>query len=393
MSPLTAVLICAIIYAIGDYVSNRSKAMLPMLFVSGFLLLIGFWTVLPTTLLEDTGLFSISVLVAPMFVVHLGTMLNLEEMIKEYRTVVVALAAVAGITLLLFFVGSLVIGQQYAASAAGPISGGLVAVLIVQETAGAMGLDQIAIFVTILFVLQLFIGLPIAAACLSSEARVALKQYRQRGGETAVIDTGALSASGPRWRVFPATPAHLQTPFILLAKLLLVTWLAVYCADLMSGTINKFVVALLFGILFKELGFLEAKVLEKANGAGLALFFLFLLVYWYLPKATPASLVALIEPILVVFSLAIIAVAGSAVLMSRLYDYSWRLCMAIGISCMFGFPGTYIIPEEVAQAQAKNEDERDYLLGLFLPKMLVAGFVTVSIASAFISAFMVKLLQ
>jgi hypothetical protein len=393
MSPLTAVLICAIIYAIGDYVSNRSKAMLPMLFVSGFLLLIGFWTVLPTTLLEDTGLFSISVLVAPMFVVHLGTMLNLEEMIKEYRTVVVALAAVAGITLLLFFVGSLVIGQQYAASAAGPISGGLVAVLIVQETAGAMGLDQIAIFVTILFVLQLFIGLPIAAACLSSEARVALKQYRQRGGETAVIDAGALSASGPRWRVFPATPAHLQTPFILLAKLLLVTWLAVYCADLMSGTINKFVVALLFGILFKELGFLEAKVLEKANGAGLALFFLFLLVYWYLPKATPASLVALIEPILVVFSLAILAVAGSAVLMSRLYDYSWRLCMAIGISCMFGFPGTYIIPEEVAQAQAKNEEERDYLLGLFLPKMLVAGFVTVSIASAFISACMVTLLQ
>ena len=142
MSPLTAVLICAIIYAIGDYVSNRSKAMLPMLFVSGFLLLIGFWTVLPTTLLEDTGLFSISVLVAPMFVVHLGTMLNLEEMIKEYRTVVVALAAVAGITLLLFFVGSLVIGQQYAASAAGPISGGLVAVLIVQETAGAMALTR-----------------------------------------------------------------------------------------------------------------------------------------------------------------------------------------------------------------------------------------------------------
>ena len=45
MTPLTAVLICAIIYAIGDYVSNRSRAMLPMLFVSGFLLLIGFWTV------------------------------------------------------------------------------------------------------------------------------------------------------------------------------------------------------------------------------------------------------------------------------------------------------------------------------------------------------------
>jgi hypothetical protein len=59
---------------------------------------------------------------------------------------------------------------------------------------------------------------------------------------------------------------------------------------------------------------------------------------------------------------------------------------------MFGFPGTYIIPEEVAKAHGKTEEERAYLLGMFLPKMLVAGFVTVSIASAFVSGFMVKLL-
>ena len=392
MSPLEAILVCATIYAIGDYVSSKSKAMLPMLFVSGFLLLLGFWTVLPPTLLEDTGLFPVSALLAPMFVVHLGTMLNLEEMKKEYRTVVIALGAVVAISLLLFFVGSGIIGQQYAASAAGPISGGLVAVLIVQETAGSLGLDDIAIFVTILFVLQLFIGLPIAATCLSREARIEIEGYRNRGGEATNIDTDALAASEPRWRLFPATPVDLQTPFILLMKLLVITWLAIFLADLMGGVINKFVVALILGILFKELGLLEIKILEKANGAGLTLFLLFLLVYWYLPKATPESLLSLVYPIVVVFVLGIIAVAVTALGMSRLFGYSWRLCMAIGISCMFGFPGTYIIPEEVAKAHGKTEEERAYLLGMFLPKMLVAGFVTVSIASAFVSGFMVKLL-
>jgi hypothetical protein len=392
MSPLIAITICAVIYAIGDYVSSRTRAMLPMLFVSGFLLLIGFWTLLPPTLLEDTGLFPVSALLAPMFVVHLGTLLNLDEMKKEYRTVIIALAAVVAIAGLLFFAGSLLIGQQYAAAAAGPISGGLVAVLIVQETAGAMGLDQVAIFVTILFVLQLFIGLPIAAICLSWEARSALVQHRQGGVKSDHVDSAAMSASEPRWRVFPATPPQLQTPFILLAKLLVVTWLALWCADLMGGAVNKFVVALIFGILFKELGLLEAKILEKANGAGLTLFLLFLLVYWYLPKATPASMVELVVPIVVVFVLGVFAVAASALLMSRLFGYSWQLCMAIGISCMFGFPGTYIVPEEVAKAQGRNEQERSYLVDLLLPKMLVAGFVTVSIASAFVSAFMVKLL-
>ena len=227
-------------------------------------------------------------------------------------------------------------------------------------------MEGIAIFVTVLFVLQLFIGLPIAAVCLSREAGVAIDLYRKRGGETGAIDATAMAASEPKWRIFPATPADLQTPFILLFKLLAITWLALFCAELMGGAVNKFVVALILGILFKELGLLEARILEKANGAGLTLFLLFLLVYWYLPKATPESLMTMIYPIFIVFFLGIVAVAVTAFGMSKIFGYSWRLCMAIGISCMFGFPGTYIIPEEVAKAHGKNEEERSYLLALFL---------------------------
>jgi hypothetical protein len=392
MNPLIAVLTCAAIYAIGDYVSNKSKAMLPMLFVSGFLLLIGFWTVLPVTLLEDTGLFAAAALFAPVFVVHLGTMLNLDEIAREWKTVAIALLSVAAIALVLFFIGSLIIGQQYAASAAGPISGGLVAVLIIQETAGSMGLDEIAVFVTILFVVQLFVGLPIAAACLSAEARSAVEKFRREGGQSDSVDAGMLAASKPRWQIFPELAPDLQTPFILLLKLLAITALAVYSADLSGGAINKFVLALAFGVLFKELGFLEVKILDKANGSGLTLFLLFLLVYWYLPKATPELLVSMITPVIVVFVLALVAVAVTALAASKMFGYSWRLCMALGVSCMFGFPGTYIIPEEVAKAQGQTEEERSFILGLLLPKMLVAGFATVSIASVFIASFMVKFL-
>ena len=234
MNPMLAILTCAVIYAIGDYVSSKSRAMLPMLFVSGFLLLLGFWTILPASLLEDTGLFPVSVLLAPVFVVHLGTMLNLDQMVREYRTVIISLLAVMAITALLYFVGSILIGSELAISAAGPISGGLVAVLIVQETAGAMGLDNIAIFVTILFVLQLFVGLPIAALCLSGEAQCAIEKYRGSELQAGEVDSSTMTASEPKWRVFPATPVDLQTPFILLMKALLVTWLALACADLMG---------------------------------------------------------------------------------------------------------------------------------------------------------------
>ena len=66
--------------------------------------------------------------------------------------------------------------------------------------------------------------------------------------------------------------------------------------------------------------------------------------------------------------------------LKKILKYSWGLSMALGISCMFGFPGTFIISEEVAAAQSANEEEREYLLSHILPKMLVAGFTTVTIA-------------
>ena len=35
------------VYAFGDFVSNKTKALLPMMFVTGLVFLVGFWTVLP----------------------------------------------------------------------------------------------------------------------------------------------------------------------------------------------------------------------------------------------------------------------------------------------------------------------------------------------------------
>jgi hypothetical protein len=161
---------------------------------------------------------------------------------------------------------------------------------------------------------------------------------------------------------------------------------------LTDGAINKFIVALAFGVLFKELGFLETKVLDEANSSGFVLFILFTLVYWYLPQATPGLLVEMVYPIVVCFIGALVAISVVAVAAARVSGYSWRLCMALGVSCMFGFPGTLIVPEEVAKSQGKTKEEKDFLVGLYLPKMLIAGITTVSIASVIIAGVMVKFL-
>ena len=58
----------------------------------------------------------------------------------------------------------------------------------------------------------------------------------------------------------------------------------------------------------------------------------------------------------------------------------------------FGFPGTFVVSNEVASAVARNEEEKELILSQILPKMLVAGFVTVSIGSVVLAGIMAPML-
>ena len=66
--------------------------------------------------------------------------------------------------------------------------------------------------------------------------------------------------------------------------------------------------------------------------------------------------------------------------------------MSLGISCTFGFPTTMLIPQEVSEAIGRDEREKAAILNYLLPKMLTAGFVTVTIASVLIAGFVVNML-
>ena len=64
------------------------------------------------------------------------------------------------------------------------------------------------------------------------------------------------------------------------------------------------------------------------------------------------------------------------------------MSMAIGSSCLFGFPGTVIISNEVSESTGTTPEEKAYISAQIMPKMLIAGMVTVSIASVLIAGVM-----
>jgi hypothetical protein len=384
MDPALALLIIALVYAIGDLVSAKTKALLSMLFVAGFLFLIGFWTVIPKTLFADAQALPFAMAIIPMLLVHMGSLLNTRELKEEWKTVLIALTAVIAVTFLIVCFGWPIIGRSYAISAVGPITGGVAATLVIQDALTDVKLET---FATLLLVLQSFVGLPIASYCLSREAQRLL-----RNKTPATIDKKDKTDYRPKWRLIPAFPKAWQSTFILIMKTMLIGWLSVQFAHLLNDVVHRFIMALLFGIVFTELGFLEHEILDKAKSTGLLLFVLLIPVFDNLTDATPSLVLSLLTPIVLAFLIASVGIVIVTLVLAKMLKCSWALSMAIGFSCMIGFPGTFIISEEVAAAQSKSEEEREFLLAHLLPKMLVAGFTTVTVVSVIIAGVLVRLL-
>ena len=395
MDAITALLIIAVVYAIGDFVSQKTKAIFSMLFVSGIIFMVAFWLGVPKTLFEDAAIVKLSLALIPVLMVHMGTLMRIKDLREEWKTVVIALCAIIFASIALFLIGSPLMGREFAVPAAGPISGGVVATLIMSEAAKAKGLETVLVFLTLLLVLQNFVGLPIASICLSREGRRLRDVFRNGGiikDDLSQKSQTNTDHNERKWRFIPDTPKELQTPFILIMKTMLVGWLAVIVSRLLGGVIDKFVMALIFGIVFYEIGFLEPKILTKANSEGFTLFALLVPIFMNLNKATPGMVASLIVPIALSFAIAVVGIVISSVILSKFFRYSWEMSLAIGVCCLFGFPGTFIVSQEVANAVGETPAEKEFVLTKILPKMLVSGFTTVTIASVFLAGFLVKLL-
>lgn len=393
MGSLSAFTVIVATFAIGDLISYKTKSIVSMMFVASILFLVAFWLGLPPTIFEDSQMTDFGSLMIALLITHMGTMLSLKDLKKQWKTVLVALAAVIGIAVFIFFIGTPIIGREYAIAAAPPISGGVVAAIIMSEGAT----QSVAIFTTLLVVTQGFLGYPIASICLNKEVKKILKEYRENGKTPsnqssieAAIAKETIEKS--KKKLFKPLSEELQTSYVLLAKLALVAVLGVKLAEFTNGIIHQYVMCLMVGVVAREIGFLEESIMNKANAFGLAMIGLMSIVFAGLAGATPQTILSLSFPIFVSLILGVIGIAIFSSIIGKFLGYSKEMSTAIGASALFGFPGTFIISNEVANANSTNEEEKKWILDKILPEMLVAGFITVTIASVLLAGFMVKLM-
>ena len=390
MNATLAAAIIFVVFAVGDMISAKTKAIVSMLLVASVVFLLGFWAgIFPTTMLADSTLLSMAGLLVTLLLVHLGTTIKLRDFGAQWRTVIISAVACIAISVAVFFIGQLIIDRGFALVGAPILSGGVVATLQMQSMAQDAGREELAVFATLVMCAQGFVGYPVASLCLKSEAKRI--KAKLNSGELSASDLEASKApEGSHKKLIPPLPAALNTPNAILAKVVLVALLSVTVSGLFHDAVNKLVWCLIFGVLCKEIGFLDENALGKANATGIVMPIITLSIFTNLASATPQMVGSMIVPLLVVIVIGSIAFSVVSILVGKIFGYSWQMSMAIGSSCLFGFPGTVIISNEVSESTGTTAEEKAFINEQIMPKMLVAGMVTVSITSVLVAGVMCK---
>lgn len=119
-----AFVICGVVYFIGEAVSNLTKAWIPSVFVTAAVLLVGFWTVIPTTVVSDSMLIPFgSTIGIYLLITHMGTViLHQASCISQWKTIVVCLAGLAGMCALCLVILPGVIGRDLVVAGLPPLT-------------------------------------------------------------------------------------------------------------------------------------------------------------------------------------------------------------------------------------------------------------------------------
>ena len=383
-----AILIC--FYAFGDIVATKTKGLISGVFAICVIMLIGFWIGLPQDITTTAGISTLgSAIVAPL-VVGIGTTMNLQELKRQWKTVIVSFVGVLIGVAIIIIVGQFLIGWNAAVAGAPIFAGASVALMIMNQALTDLGLgDTLGVVIITSFATQKFIGVPLASFCLQREAYAFIKD--QSRVEYYATLTDEENAGGQKSRLLSFF-SRIDKPSINLAKLVLVGCLSYFLAKLTNDTIHYLVISLILGVVFTELGFLQKGSLGKTDSNFLITFLTIMTVFSSLSSVTPQSLLNSLIPVLIVLVLGSIGVAISGVILSKVFKMSAYLCIALGITCTFGFPTTVLISEEISQI-GSTDLEKKALLNYLLPKMTLAGFITVTIGSVILAGLVVPLLS
>ena len=399
LSPVAMMLGCLVmvlvIMSIGDIVSTLTKAFVPSVFTAALLFLAGFLTgFIPKDVLLQAQLNTAGNMLATvsmyLLITHMGTMMSVRELCEQWKTVVIAIAALAGLAAALWYVGPELTTREAIIVGTPPLSGGIVAAIMMNNAAAEKGLTELALMGTLIYIVQGFVGYPITALCLKCEGKRLLKLRAE--GKLSTLSSDAEAES----KGFHLVPAHYQTVYTHLACLAVVGLLSQFAHEGLKAVgvnVHALVICLIFGCIAAEFGLVERRALNKANAMGYLMVILMAFIMGTLSMATPDMLRGMVRPMIVIIGVGVTGLLLASVIVGKILGYTAAMSMALSLTALYGFPPNYVLTDEACKALSnRDKDTYDFLMSHMLPVMLTGGFVTVTITSVILAGIYVTLL-
>jgi hypothetical protein len=382
--PIVAALLIVLLVAVGEVISIMTKARIPMLLIvfMGYFILL--WTgIFPPEIVATSGLGAFgAVMVAPV-IVHMGTMIPLSVLKGQIKAIMIALIGILFAVILLMVVAVPIIGYESVVAGAGPLTGGLISVVVTTEKLQELGLVSLIAIPALIVGLQSLIGMPLAGNFLRRYAEKFITTLDEADMKEVKVDE--VENTKKSW-----VPEKYQTSVILLLQLFIGGALAIGL-DKLTG-INYSIWALLIGFIGSYFGFYQKNTMERANSFGISLMGIIFVVIASANSVTFAMFLKHLPSVLVILIVGAIGIILGGYLASKWFKWDPLKGIPVALTAMFGFPGDFIISEEVSRSVGRNEQERKAILDEILTPMLVGGFTTVTAASILIASILVQTL-
>lgn len=373
-----------LVFAISEILAKVTKGWVPSVLVIMILMLVGFSTGLfPKTIIDDAGVSDALFKVAcGLLVTHLGTLISRKEMAAQWKTVIISLMGVASIAVICLTLGTALFGFDNAIAAAPPLAGGAIATAMMSSAATEAGKTSAALVAIVCLSLQGLVGYPLTSFCLKKETKRLTKLYRN--GEFKATTAASEDKKDEKKRATSTT--------IILLKLALITLAAYWIDYATKGYIPMYVVCLLLGFAAHELKLVETDALHEASSYGFIMTTLMMGLFKTLASSGTDGIASVVGISAALVAFATVAMGLMALLASKIFKQSFFMCYAIVLNAFSGFPINMLITTEAININTEEGDERDNITAEIMPKMLVAGFVCVTIVSVLLAGILVRFL-
>lgn len=383
--PVIAAMIILGLIALGEIISVISKARVPMLFVAmmGYLILL--WLgIFPKDLLENSTFLTVGALLgtAPILV-HMGTLIPLRMIRSQWRAVLIAIMGMFFASLFILTIVTVFFDYQTAVAGTGPLNGGIIAVLITSEGIKELGLASLLTIPALIMALQSLIGIPLANLLLRKHATTINEQMK----------SGAFEASGNV--AFDQEndeklliPKKYQTPLVLLFMLFIGGAIAVVLAKYTGIPYSLW--ALAIGIIGRLVKFYPERVMEKSNSFTVGMAGIIFIIIGMMNDITFEMFIDKLPAVLTILFVGVLGILLGGLLGSKILKVNPFLGIPVALTSTFGFPGDYIVCEEVSRSIGKTEEEQKRIFNEIITPMLVGGFTTVTLGSVIIASILIK---